>query len=341
MSTFLPSPQPEATRASARNPSRLGLLQALKPYAAIARPDHWFKNVFMLLGVLLAAFFDVTVLNLNVVGSVLWALATTCVIASSNYVLNEILDGAKDRHHPLKRHRPIPSGEVRIPLAYAEWLSLAAIGLAMASAVNRPFFFSAVALLVMGVIYNVPPVRSKDLPYVDVVSESINNPIRLLLGWFAVTQQQLPPVSLLLAYWSIGAFFMTAKRFAEYRYLGGTVAGVYRSSFRYYNEQRLLVSIIFYITCFSLFLGVFIVRWHLELILSFPLIAGFISYYTSVAFKHDSAAQSPERLYHEKGIVAYLIICLVVFLALMFVQIPMLFDLLNVPPSQVPPLWKL
>jgi 4-hydroxybenzoate polyprenyltransferase len=294
----------------------------------------------MLLGVLLAAFFDMRVVSVNVVGGVLWALATTCVIASSNYVLNEILDGPSDRHHPLKRHRPVPSGDVRVPLAYAEWLTLAAIGLMMASAVNRPFFFSALALLVMGMIYNVPPVRSKALPYVDVLSESINNPIRLLLGWFAVTQLHVPPLSLLLAYWTIGAYFMTAKRLAEYRYLGAAAAGAYRQSFKYYNEQRLLVAIIFYITCFSLFLGVFIVRWHLELILSFPVIAGFISYYTSVTLKHDSAAQSPERLYRDKGTVAFLGTCLLVFLILMFVEIPQLLDLLDVPPSQVPPLWK-
>ena len=39
----------------------------------------------------------------------------------------------------------------------------------------------------MGCVYNIPPVRSKDLPYVDVLSEAINNPIRMLAGWFIVT----------------------------------------------------------------------------------------------------------------------------------------------------------
>ena len=40
-------------------------------------------------------------------------------------------------------------------------------------------------LWVMGCIYNIPPVRSKDLPYLDVLSEAVNNPLRMLAGWAA------------------------------------------------------------------------------------------------------------------------------------------------------------
>ena len=67
--------------------------------------------------------------------------------------------------------------------------------------------------------------RSIDLrtPYVDVLSESVNNPLRLLLGWFVVTPDVVPPVSLLVAYWMVGAFFMASKRFAEYRSIGDPI----------------------------------------------------------------------------------------------------------------------
>jgi hypothetical protein len=47
-------------------------------------------------------------------------------------------------------------------------------------------------LWVMGVVYNVKPIRSKELPYLDVLSESINNPIRLLLGWFPLIADRVP-----------------------------------------------------------------------------------------------------------------------------------------------------
>jgi 4-hydroxybenzoate polyprenyltransferase len=319
-----------------------GLPQRLRAYASIARPDHWFKNVFMAVGVLLAYFCHPESLQSNNVLTLLWAVVATCLLASSNYVLNEILDAPTDRSHPSKRHRSIPSGRVWLPLAYAEWVLLGLAGLAVASALNRPFFCAGLLLLVMGVVYNVRPLRAKDLPYLDVLTESVNNPIRLLLGWFAVTAVDFPPLSLLLAYWMIGAFFMASKRFAEYRWLANpAVARLYRSSFRHYDEQKLLISMFFYTTCFALFLGVFIIRYHLELILIFPLVAGFVCYYLSIAFQKDSAVQNPERLYREKGFMVYLVFCVVAFFVLMFTHIPALYDWFNVQTSPTSPLWKI
>jgi 4-hydroxybenzoate polyprenyltransferase len=344
---------PKAAETSSAPPARISpamaataqahrsVLDRVLPYLAIARPDHWFKNVFMALGVFLAYFYHHELFGMASLLSIAWAVLITCLVASSNYVINEILDAPTDRSHPVKRHRPIPSGKVKLPLAYVEWLLLGALSLTLAATLNRPFFASAALLLVMGIIYNVPPLRAKDHAYVDVLCESINNPIRLLLGWFAVTAAEFPPVSLLISYWMIGAFFMATKRLAEYRSLANpAVAGAYRNSFRHYSEERLLISMFFYTTSFALFLGVFIIRYHLELILIFPLVAGFVCYYLYVAFKKDSAAQSPERLYREKGLMLYLVVCVLAFVGLMFVHIPQLYNVFNVQPAQVDPLWK-
>ncbi len=333
----------ESRSAAESAGSRPSLSSRLIPYAMIARPDHWIKNVFMGLGVLLACFYHPDLLSLRSIGPIVLAVIATCIIASSNYVINEVLDAPTDRSHPVKKNRPIPSGKVFLPLAYVEWIGLGLIGLGLASLVNRPFFFSALSLLVMGLIYNIPPVRAKDHAYLDVLTESVNNPIRLLLGWFAVTRSEFPPVSLLISYWMIGAFFMAAKRFSEYRAIGDpAVAAAYRSSFRHYDEQKLLVSMFFYTTCFALFLGVFIVRYHLELILIFPLFAGFVCYYLNIAFKNDSATASPEKLYQERGLMTFLFVCLAAFVLLMLIHIPFLYQLFNVQiePSPVSPLWK-
>jgi 4-hydroxybenzoate polyprenyltransferase len=270
------------------------------------------------------------------------ALAATCLVASSNYVLNEILDAPSDRHHPEKHQRPIPAGRVWLPAAYLEWLLLAAAGFGLAAWVNRPFLLATLALWIMGLVYNVRPIRSKDLPYLDVLSESVNNPIRLVMGWFVVASATIPPLSLLIAYWMVGAFFMASKRFAEYRAIGDAErAAAYRRSFRYYDDHRLLVSMFFYAAAAAMFLGIFIIRYHLELILSVPLIAGFFSMYLHVALKPASAAQAPERLFKESGLMLYLMLCMAIFVMLMFVRIRFLYDLFNVIPSELPPLWEL
>jgi decaprenyl-phosphate phosphoribosyltransferase len=311
-------------------------------YLSIARPDHWLKNVFMLIGVVLAYFyrpalfweFDTIRLGL--------AFLATCFVASSNYVLNEILDAPTDANHPEKQNRPIPAGRVWLPAAYGLWLLLGCGGFGLAWAVNLPFFLAATSLWIMGLIYNVRPVRSKELPYVDVLTESINNPLRLALGWFVVTASSVPPVSLLIAYWMVGAFFMASKRFAEYRSINDkAMAAAYRKSFAYYDENRLLVSMFFYASAAAMFLGIFIIRYHLELILSVPLIAGFFSMYLRVALKRDSAAQAPERLFRESGLMLYLVACLAAFVFLMFIRMNSLYDWFNVIPSELPPLWEI
>src|SRR5690349_16951684 len=94
----------------------------LKAYISIARPDHWFKNIFMMVGVLLAIFYHPEVVSAGVAVTLVVALAATCLIASSNYTLNEILDASRDRNHPSKQSRPIPSGLVWVPAAYFQWI---------------------------------------------------------------------------------------------------------------------------------------------------------------------------------------------------------------------------
>jgi decaprenyl-phosphate phosphoribosyltransferase len=315
---------------------------AIWPYVQIARVDHWFKNAFMVLGVILAVFYDPGLLTWRSALTLGLAFFATCLVASSNYVLNELLDGPQDRFHPTKRHRPVPSGQVRPAIAYAEWLLLGAAGIGLGLVVNRYFAASALSLWVMGVAYNVRPLRTKEWPYLDVLSESVNNPIRLLLGWFALITTLFPPVSLILSYWMVGAFFMAMKRYAEYRHIGDPeVAATYRHSFRYYTDERLLISILFYATACALFAGIFIVRYHLELILFVPFAAGVFSYYMKLGLKPNSPTQNPEKLYRERGFMAYLLVSVAVFVVLMFVHIPPLYDLFNVEPMQTTPLWTI
>ena len=311
-------------------------------YAQIARVDHWFKNVFMLLGVVLAVFYEPQVAALASLKPLAIAVLATCFVASSNYVLNELLDGSRDLLYTEKRFRPVPSGRVRLVLAYAEWLLLAVAGFGLALSINYYFFASAAWLWLMGIAYNVPPLRTKDWPYVDVLSESVNNPIRLFLGWFALVSGHFPPVSLAISYWMVGAFFMAMKRYAEYRHIGDrTVAAAYRSSFGYYTEERLLISLFFYATSCALFAGIFVVRYHPELILFAPLCAGLFAYYMKLGLQPDSPVQNPEKLYKQTGFLVYLIVCTATFIALMFTSIPKMYDLFNVAPSGMSPLWTL
>jgi hypothetical protein len=97
----------------------------------------------------------------------------------------------------------------------------------------------------------------------------------------------------------------------------------------------------FYTTLFGLFFGIFILRYHFELIIMTPLFAGFISYYVNISFKKDSAVQRPEKLYQEKALMTFAVVCILGFLVLLFTNIPVLYDWFNVSQPKLRPLWVL
>lgn len=295
----------------------------LQGHLEICRFDHWIKNVFILPGLLIAISVYPQSISFHLMYSIAIGFLAAGIIASSNYIINEILDAPFDALHPTKRLRPTPAGRVHIRWGYVQWIALMLLGLALGSLISQAFMYVLLWLWIMGCIYNIPPVRAKDVPYVDVLVESINNPIRLLIGWYIVSPPIQIPVSLLISYWMIGAYLMAIKRFAEMRDISKNIsARQYRKSFAFYTEQNLLVSIMFYAAASMLFFGAFVMRYRLELIFSFPLIAFIMAMYLNLAFKEDGVAQAPEKLWKEGPLMIASFLCLVLMVFLMNYRLP-------------------
>jgi len=317
-------------------------LELARNYVKIARPDHWFKNIFILPGFALAAFYSPAPFQWANLPPMFLTVVAACIVASSNYTINEILDAPSDRLHPTKWSRPAAMGKINFVAGVAQWLLLGTFGIALGMAVNRPLTMTLCVFWLMAGIYNIRPVRCKDIPYLDVLCESFNNPIRLALGWYALVPEAFPPVSLLSTFWMVGAFFMSAKRYAEYRSIGdGQKAGQYRKSLAHYNEKRLLVTMFFYTAASAFCGGVFIVRYKLELVLSIPLLAGCFGYYLMLALRDDSPVQRPEQLYTERYFVSYLAVTVLFILGLILIEIPGMYQTFNVPPPSFEPLWRI
>jgi decaprenyl-phosphate phosphoribosyltransferase len=232
----------------------------LTHYLKIARSDHWIKNTFMLPGVALGIGFSHS-LAYDLIFLIPIGFLSTCLASSANYAINEYLDSEFDRFHPLKKNRSSVTHSLDARLVILEYLLLTVASLIMAYPLGKMFFCTVLALLVMGLLYNIPPVRLKDRVYLDVISESMNNPLRLILGWSVVLGSILPPSSILVAYWSGGAFLMAVKRYSEFRRIGNPeIAGKYRRSFSFYTEESLLLSSFFYAITSAFFIGIFVIK---------------------------------------------------------------------------------
>src|SRR4028118_2346065 len=77
-------------------------------YLRLVRPKQWTKNGFVLAGVVFAE----KAFSTTQVAYALLAFAVFCALSGAVYAANDVLDIEEDRKHPLKRFRPVASGEV-------------------------------------------------------------------------------------------------------------------------------------------------------------------------------------------------------------------------------------
>jgi len=305
----------------------------LKDYIRIARLDHMVKHVFIVPGMVLAFLLrgsDAVEIGFGLIATVLIGLISAVFVASANYVINEWLDRDFDRFHPEKSQRAAVQREMSGKVVIVEYLIFLVAGLGLALLVNPVFFAAAVLLALSGLTYNVQPIRSKDRVYLDVLSESINNPIRLLMGWAMIDATSLPPISLFLAFWFGGAFLMNSKRLAEFRDIsrsdGVELLGRYRRSFRFYTEHKLSVANLVYALTCSFFMAIFLIKYRIEYVLLFPCIVGLFANYYALALTPESVARKPEKLYRAKSLITLVAVTVVVFILATYVDIPWLDD---------------
>ncbi|HOI44270.1 MAG TPA: UbiA family prenyltransferase [Candidatus Aminicenantes bacterium] len=245
----------------------------------------------------------------------------TWFISTANYIINEVADAPFDIHHPTKRNRPLVKGEVRTKplLAWAVVLGVPSF-LVAGIFFSREFLFSLLALLAAGFIYNIKPVRTKDVPFIDAVSESMNNPIRFLIGWYAFPVRMFPPWSLLIAWWAFGNFLMIAKRLSEFRFLKERAAD-YRASLKRYTMHSLVLGMAVSAAVFFLGYFYFAVSCRLQLfILISPLLAFYFYLFFRKTLHETEVMEEPERLLGRPKFALYTVFLFLLYLAAVFLD---------------------
>jgi decaprenyl-phosphate phosphoribosyltransferase len=295
-----------------------GKTPAMIEYVKVLRIDHWLKNIFIFFGHLVALALlpaEVPQNTAAIVLRIFLSLIPACLVASANYVINEILDAPFDRMHPTKRFRPVPSGKVKLSVLWTLMGVLIVVAFVLAALwFNAGYLVALALLLVSGVTYNVEPVRLKDRAYLDVVAESFNNPVRLWLGWYALLPSHYyPPLSIVLAWWFFGALLMAGKRYAEFRFIGDARRrGDYRKSFRVYTERSLILSMVTYANFFCFSMGIAIAVYRPNLVFVFPLVVVAICVYLHRAMSEEGAKLEPEHLLKSPLVIACTVIVVAV-----------------------------
>ncbi len=312
-------------------------------YIKIARPDHWIKHVFILPGIVLA-YILVDKAEALLPWSLIPGFLSVCLLASANYVINEYCDAEFDKFHPIKKARPAVVKHLPTEIVYCEYFLLIIIGLFLAFQVSMYFFGTAIIFLIMALFYNIKPFRFKDRVFFDVLTESVNNPLRLLFGWFMVSKETTPPLSLIIFYFFGGAFLMATKRLAEYRFIVRRYKvedlEKYRNSFKYYSENSLLVTSFLYGILASSFSAAFFIKHRNEFLFVFPLFAILFSYYFALSLRKTSIAQTPERLHKDKGLVLIVVVLVFLLIIFSFYDVPFAQKLIGIQEGINYNIWK-
>jgi decaprenyl-phosphate phosphoribosyltransferase len=191
--------------ARRRRPLPLAVLVAL-------RPRQWVKNLLVYAVPLAAG--KLTERDALVDSTV--AFVCFCAVASATYLVNDVRDIESDRAHPRKRFRPIPAGEVPVPLAITLAVLLAVAGIGGAALSTYPGFLVTLSVyLIATMSYSF---GLKHEPVVELVLIAAGFVLRATAGGTA-TGIPISPWFLTVA--AFGSLFMAAgKRYSEFVSLG-------------------------------------------------------------------------------------------------------------------------
>ena len=193
------------------------------------RPAQWVKNGF----VFAALIFSRSLLNGHRVYLVTLAALVFCGLAGAVYLLNDVLDAAEDREHPVKRQRPVASGRLRIHTALASSILLGSGALVGAWLLDRQFF-TAIALY--GVLNAVYSLFLKHVMLLDVFVIAAGFVLRVVGGGLVIHVEISP--WLIVCTTLLALFLALTKRRQELVLLGSNAAN-HRASLAHYSPYFL------------------------------------------------------------------------------------------------------
>ena len=201
----------------------------MSPLIHAMRPREWVKNVF----VLAALVFTKRIFDPSDLLQGGLAFACFCLISGAAYLFNDIRDRENDRQHPLKRHRPIASGALRVSIA-----ALAAVLLALIALIGgfyvHPHF--GIVLLIYAVLNIAYTLYLKHIVILDVMIIAAGFLLRAIGG--AVAIQVAISSWFILCTMLLALFLGFAKRRHELALLEGD-ASTHRRILAEYSPQFL------------------------------------------------------------------------------------------------------
>jgi len=198
-----------------------------------ARPRQWLKNLGLFATILVTGH----IFNGQALLQSFWGFCVFCLLSSSNYIFNDIMDAPRDKKHPFKKFRPIASGLLPVSTAIVVSVLFAAGGLILSYALGPAFFFLSLVFVILEYSYTL---FFKQISVIDILTITAAYFLRVYAGE-ALTGYHIS-VWLALAALSLALFLAIGKRRAELTLIQsykGAASNDTRASLSHYSEKLL------------------------------------------------------------------------------------------------------
>ena len=200
----------------------------LKALLKTMRPKQWVKNVF----VFAAVVFDKQLTNPVALLHTVLAVVAFCLISSAVYLVNDLVDVEKDRQHPTKRKRPLPSGQLSPRVALAAAIAIPVLCIPAALALSPALGMILLAYYAMMLLYSF---YLKHIVIVDVMTIAAGFVLRVAAGVVVIEVARFSPW-LYVCMTLLALFLGVGKRRHELFTLGEN-ANSHRSSLEHYSLE--------------------------------------------------------------------------------------------------------
>ncbi len=194
------------------------------------RPKQWTKNLFIFAPLL----FDIKLLDSTYIGRTTIAFILFCVLSGAVYLINDLADIEKDRQHPVKRNRPLPSGRLAISWAVGGAVVLPIVALSLSFLLEPMFGLVGVAYFVLQLLYSF---GLKNVVILDVLIIAGGFVLRVAAGSVVAEAERFSPW-LYVCITLLALFLALGKRRNELLVLEANALG-HREVLREYSPQLL------------------------------------------------------------------------------------------------------
>lgn len=147
----------------------------IKTLLLAMRPRQWLKNLMVFMALIFSQnFFDGPLL-----GTTTLAFLLFCAIAGSTYLINDLFDLNQDKHHPVKKHRPLASGSMSVGFAISFSSLLSILSITLSFSLNPKFGLIALGYFLLILAYSS---GLKHVVILDVLVVSAGFGLRVIAG---------------------------------------------------------------------------------------------------------------------------------------------------------------